>query len=72
MMPAGGSGANTALMDASLLGRIIAEKGISAETMASFVDQMYEYALPAIEGSAQAGTKLLGFQGWESAKEVDF
>lgn len=70
MMPAGGSGANTALTDASLLGRIISEHGVSADTMASFADQMWEYALPAIEGSAQAGKKLLGFKGFKNAKEV--
>jgi hypothetical protein len=38
--------------------------------MGSFVDQMWEYALPAIEGSAQGGEKLLGFKGFENAKEV--
>jgi 2-polyprenyl-6-methoxyphenol hydroxylase-like FAD-dependent oxidoreductase len=70
MMPAGGSGANCALADASLLGRIIAEKGISEETMTSFVDQMWEYALPSVIGSSEAGKKLLGFKGFEGAKEV--
>lgn len=70
MMPAGGSGANTALRDAALLASIIAEKGISEETLGSFVDQMWEYTLPAIVGSAQGGKKLLGFKGFENAKEV--
>lgn len=70
MMPAGGSGANTALTDAALLAKIIAEEGVSEESMGNFVNQMWEYALPAIEGSAQGGKKLLGFQGFESAKEV--
>jgi 2-polyprenyl-6-methoxyphenol hydroxylase-like FAD-dependent oxidoreductase len=72
MMPAGGSGANTALADASLLAEIIAKKGISKETMGSFVDQMWEYALPAINGSAEGGKELLGFKGFENAKEVIF
>ncbi|TVY38939.1 hypothetical protein LSUB1_G003867, partial [Lachnellula subtilissima] len=70
MMPAGGSGANTALGDASLLGRIIAKKGVSEGSMTTFVDQMWEYALPAIKGSLEAGKKLLGFKGFESSKEV--
>ena len=70
MMPAGGSGANCALADASLLGRIIAEKGISEETMASFVNQMWENALPLVKGSSEAAKKLLGFKGFEDAKEV--
>jgi len=70
MTPAGGSGANTALADASLLGRIIAGKGVSEGSMTKFVDQMWEYALPAIKGSSEAGKKLLGFKGFESAKEV--
>ncbi|TVY81560.1 putative FAD-dependent monooxygenase [Lachnellula suecica] len=72
MMPAGGSGANCALADASHLARHISERGISEETMACFVDQMFDYALPAIDGSAQAGKKLLGFKDWEGAKEVTF
>ncbi|KAG0647704.1 Dual O-methyltransferase FAD-dependent monooxygenase CTB3 [Hyphodiscus hymeniophilus] len=70
MMPAGGSGANTALRDAALLARIIAEEGVSEETMGGFADQMWDYALPAIKGSAIAATKLLGFKGFESAREV--
>lgn len=70
MMPAGGSGANTALTDASLLAGIIAERGISEKTMGDFVNEMWEYALLAIEVSAQGGKKLLGFKGFENAKEV--
>jgi len=71
MMPAGGSGANCALADAALLLRLIVEMGISEDMMGRYINEMMDYAAPAIEGSAQAGHKLLGFKGFEGAKEVD-
>jgi 2-polyprenyl-6-methoxyphenol hydroxylase-like FAD-dependent oxidoreductase len=71
MMPAGGSGANTALSDAALLLKLIVGDGVSEEMMAKYIDGMWEYALPAIQQSAMAAQHLLGFKGWEDAKEVD-
>lgn len=72
MMPAGGSGANTALADAALLLKLLVEEGVSEEVIAKYVDGMWEYALPAIQASADGARKLLGFQGFEGAKEVIF
>lgn len=71
MMPAGGSGANCALADTALLLKLIVEEGVTEETMGKYVDKMWEYSLPAIQRSAIAGQKLLGFKGWEDATEVD-
>ena len=71
-MPAGGLGANIALLDAASLVKIIAKEGISDETMQKYGDQMWRQALPSIEHSAMGASKLLGFKGFESAKEIDF
>jgi 2-polyprenyl-6-methoxyphenol hydroxylase-like FAD-dependent oxidoreductase len=71
MMPAGGSGAKCALSDAALLLKLIVEEGVSEEMMAKYIDGMWEYSLPAIQQSAIGAQKLLGFKGWEDAKEVD-
>jgi 2-polyprenyl-6-methoxyphenol hydroxylase-like FAD-dependent oxidoreductase len=71
MMPAGGSGAKCALMDAALLLKLIVKEGVSEATMEKYVDEMWEYALPAIQQSAMGAQVLLGFKGWEDAKEVD-
>ncbi|KAF4637372.1 hypothetical protein G7Y89_g723 [Cudoniella acicularis] len=72
MLPTGGSGANCAIADAALLARLICEEGISKEMSGNFIDLMWEYALPSIEGSAQGAQKLWGFKGFEGAKEVGF
>jgi len=71
-MSAGGLGANTALLDAASLVKIIAEEGISDGTMQKYGDQMWKRALPSIEHSAMGGSKLLGFKGFESAKEIEY
>lgn len=72
MMPAGGSGANAALADAASLLDLIVEEGISEAMMAKYVDGLWERALPLISRSTLAAEKLLGFGGYEGAKEVDF
>jgi 2-polyprenyl-6-methoxyphenol hydroxylase-like FAD-dependent oxidoreductase len=72
MLPAGGSGANCALSDAALLLKLIIEEGISENMMGKYIDEMQEYVLPSIIGSAAGGQKLLGFKGFEGRKEVDF
>jgi 2-polyprenyl-6-methoxyphenol hydroxylase-like FAD-dependent oxidoreductase len=71
MMPAGGSGAKCALMDAALLLKLIVDEGVSEETLRKYVDEMWEYALPAIQQSAMGAQLLLGFKGWEYTEEVD-
>ena len=71
MMPAGGSGANTALADAALLVHLIVQEGITEDMMCKYIDQMWEYALASIERSALGGQKLLGFKGFDDAKEVN-
>ncbi|KAE9367569.1 FAD/NAD(P)-binding domain-containing protein [Stipitochalara longipes BDJ] len=71
MMPAGGSGAKCALSDAALLLKLIVEEGVSEEMMGKYIEGMWEYSLPAIQQSAMAAQSLLGFKGWENAKEVD-
>jgi 2-polyprenyl-6-methoxyphenol hydroxylase-like FAD-dependent oxidoreductase len=70
MMPAGGSGANCALADAASLVKLIVEEGVSEEMMGKYIDGMWEYSLPAIQQSAMAAQKLLGFKGWDDTKEV--
>lgn len=72
MMPTGGSGANTALVDAALLLELIIQEGISESVLTKYVDRMWKYALPAIEGNVAGAEKLLGFKSFERAKEVDF
>jgi 2-polyprenyl-6-methoxyphenol hydroxylase-like FAD-dependent oxidoreductase len=72
MVPAGGSGANAALADAASLLRMIVEKGVGEDLASSYVDEMWESVVPLIERSNEAGRKLLGFRGFEHAKEVEF
>jgi len=72
MMPAGGSGANTALADAALLLELIIQEGISESMLTKYVNGMWKYALPAIEGSVAGAEKLLGFKGFEGAREIEF
>ena len=38
--------------------------------MGKYIDGMWEYSLPAIQQSAMAAQKLLGFKGWDDTKEV--
>ncbi|KUJ19181.1 FAD/NAD(P)-binding domain-containing protein [Mollisia scopiformis] len=76
MMPAGGSGANVALSDAALLVNLLVEtkekeEPVGKEVMTKFWDEMWELALPAIQASAEGASKLFGFEGFESTKEVD-
>lgn len=71
MLPAGGSGAGCALADAALLLKLIVEMGVSEDSLTKYVDEMWLYALPCIEGSAMGGKKLLGFNGFEGLKEVE-
>ena len=71
MMPAGGSGAACALGDAALLLKLIVEEGVSEETMEKYIDGMWQYSLPAIQQSAMAAQGLLGFKGWDDAKEIN-
>jgi len=71
MMPAGGSGAKCALADAALLLKLIVDEGVSEEMMGKYIDGLWEYSLPAIKSSAVAAQGLIGFEGWETAKEVD-
>ncbi|KAN0095589.1 FAD/NAD(P)-binding domain containing protein [Hyaloscypha variabilis] len=71
MMPAGGSGAKCALSDAALLLKLIVEEGVSEEMMEKYIEGMWEYSLPAIQQSGMAAQSLLGFKGWENAKELD-
>ncbi|KAH7348650.1 hypothetical protein BKA65DRAFT_501040 [Rhexocercosporidium sp. MPI-PUGE-AT-0058] len=72
MMPAGGSGANTALADAALLLDLIIQQGVTEHMLTKYVEGMWKYALPAIELSAAGGEKLLGFKGFQGAREIDF
>ncbi|PVH82514.1 FAD/NAD(P)-binding domain-containing protein [Cadophora sp. DSE1049] len=72
IMPAGGSGANTALADAALLLEHIVQEGVSETVLSKYVDEMWKYALPAIEGSVAGAEKLLGFKGFKGAREIDF
>jgi len=70
MMPVG-SGANAALTDAASLVMLIVEEGVSEDMMTKYVDRLWGNALPLISGSAMGAQKLLGFKGFEHAKEVD-
>lgn len=70
-MPVGGLGANVALEDAASLTKLILE-GISEKTMQKYIDRMWEDAVINIERSIMGGQKLLGFKGFEGAKEVVF
>ena len=71
MMPAGGLGPNTALADASLLVKLIAEEGISEKVMGDYTEGMWEYEAASIQ-RAIGGQILLGFKEFEGSKEVDF
>ncbi len=71
MMPAGGSGAKCAIADAATLVKLIVEEGVSEEVMGTYIDGMWECSLPAIQQSAMAAQKLLGFKGWDDTKEVE-
>jgi 2-polyprenyl-6-methoxyphenol hydroxylase-like FAD-dependent oxidoreductase len=71
-MPVGWLGANTALQDAASLVKLIVEEGISEKTMERYIDHMWKDAVSYIEGSVMGGQKLLGFKGFEYAKEVEF
>lgn len=70
MMPVG-SGANAALVDAASLVNLIVEEGVSEAMMTKYIDQLWEDALPLISVSAMGAQKLLGFKGFEQAKQVD-
>jgi 2-polyprenyl-6-methoxyphenol hydroxylase-like FAD-dependent oxidoreductase len=71
-MPVGGLGANTALQDAASLVKLIVEAGISEKTMQRYIDHMWKDAVSYIEGSVMRPKNLLGFKGFEYAKEVEF
>lgn len=71
-MPAGGVGAKSALEDAASLLKVIVEEGISEESMQGYIDHMWEDAVANIQMAMMGGQKLLGFKGFESAKEVEF
>lgn len=76
MMPASGSGANIALVDAALLVKLLVEKtqngkAVDEEVMKTYWNGMWEQALPAVVGSAQGAAKLFGFKGFEGTKEVE-
>lgn len=71
-VPAGGVGAKSALEDAASLLKVIVEDGISEESMQGYINRMWEDAVSNIESAVLGGQKLLGFKGFENAKELNF
>jgi hypothetical protein len=54
-----------------LLLKLVVEEGVSEEMMGKYIEGMWEYSLPAIQQSGMAAQSLLGFKGWENAKELE-
>ncbi|TVY90321.1 FAD-dependent monooxygenase [Lachnellula willkommii] len=70
MMPTGGSGANTALADASLLGRIIAEKGVSEDSI--FCRPDVGICLASDKWQCRRRKEVVGFQGFRRYEGGDY
>ncbi|GAM89793.1 hypothetical protein ANO11243_078320 [Dothideomycetidae sp. 11243] len=73
MPPTGASGAVTALRDAALLSRLIAEKGVSKESIGEYEAQMRVYAGETIRMSVGAAGMAFGFSDpatWKVATDV--
>ncbi|KAJ7785693.1 cercosporin toxin biosynthesis protein [Mycena metata] len=68
MLPAAGIGANTALRDAALLSKTLADKGRSAEAIGSYEAAMREYAGQAVAMSHMGGKHLFGMKAFEELK----
>jgi hypothetical protein len=71
-MRVGGIGAKAVLEDAASLVKLIVEEGISEKSIKGYIDRMWEDAVLNIEKSITGGQNLLGFKGFERAKEVEF
>jgi hypothetical protein len=69
---AGGIGAKAVLEDAASLVKLIVEESIFEKSIKGYIDRMWENAVLNIEKSITGGQNLLGFKGFESAKEMEF
>ena len=68
MSPTAGIGANTALRDAALLNKTLAEKGMGADAIGSYERSMREYAGQAVIMSYMGGKSLFGMKPFEVLK----
>ena len=68
MSPTAGIGANTALRDAALLSKTLAEKGMGVDAVGSYERSMREYARQAVIMSHMGGKSLFGMKSFEDLK----
>ncbi|KAI4123050.1 MAG: hypothetical protein LQ338_005474 [Usnochroma carphineum] len=72
MMPSTASGAVTAFKDADRLARLIAERGVAAETIGEYEQEMRKYASEAVATSAKIGQIVFGLGSLPDAEEASW
>ena len=70
MSPTSGVGASMALRDAGLLGKILAEKGVSVESVADYEREMREWPEKAVHKSAMVGRFIFGMKDFSELKPL--
>ncbi|MCJ1258520.1 hypothetical protein MMC24_006353 [Lignoscripta atroalba] len=71
MSPTGGVGAVTALRDGANLANILAEDGISAQSVGKYEEMMRSYAQLGIQRSYFGGKKIFGQRPFEMCKPME-
>ena len=72
MMPSTASGAVTAFKDADRLARLIAERGVTAESIGEYEREMRKYASEAVATSAKIGQMIFGLGSLADAEEASW
>lgn len=72
MMPSTASGAVTAFKDADRLARLIAERGVTAESIGEYEREMRKYASEAVATSAKIGQMIFGLGSLANAEEASW
>jgi 2-polyprenyl-6-methoxyphenol hydroxylase-like FAD-dependent oxidoreductase len=71
MTPAGGNGANTAVRDSALLGRLLAQSGgLAKDVTAAYEKEMRIYASDAVRNSFESAKGSFGVRIDENSPEV--
>ena len=72
MMPSTASDAVTAFKDADRLARLIAERGVAAESIGDYEQEMRKYASEAVATSAKIGQMIFGLGSLADAEEASW